>query len=135
MSGREQITVEFKDGTPSRVFDPGDKVDVLIIVAGIDAAMRMATEITESNAAEWIPERQQVARDLVTAYQHKRLARARPAAVVPKPPAESVPAYAEELRAFAPPDWSGAILEYPYDDQEQRPPTCWDSINTVWSGR
>lgn len=37
IGGREQITVEFADGMPGRVFDLDDKVDVHFIIAGVDA--------------------------------------------------------------------------------------------------
>jgi hypothetical protein len=37
IGGRQQITVEFADGMPGRVFDPDDKVDVQFIIPGIDA--------------------------------------------------------------------------------------------------
>jgi len=37
MGGREQITVEFADGMPGRVFDLDDKVDVHFIMPGVDA--------------------------------------------------------------------------------------------------
>jgi len=37
IGGRQQITVEFTDGMPGRVFDPDDKLDVHITVPGIDA--------------------------------------------------------------------------------------------------
>lgn len=33
---RAQITVEFADGTPGRIFDPADVVEVLNIVPGAD---------------------------------------------------------------------------------------------------
>jgi hypothetical protein len=34
LGGREQITIEFADGTPGRVFDPEDEVDVLTAMPG-----------------------------------------------------------------------------------------------------
>lgn len=37
IAGREQITVEFADGMPGRVFDLDDKVDVYSIVPDVDA--------------------------------------------------------------------------------------------------
>jgi hypothetical protein len=37
IGGREQITVEFADGMPGRVFDLDDKVDVHFIMPGVDA--------------------------------------------------------------------------------------------------
>ncbi len=40
IGGREQITVEFADGMPGRVFDPDDKLDVHYIIAGVDAPGR-----------------------------------------------------------------------------------------------
>jgi hypothetical protein len=38
LGGREQICVEFEDGTPGRVFDLEDKVDVHMIWPGRDLA-------------------------------------------------------------------------------------------------
>ncbi|ORV86727.1 hypothetical protein AWC11_17010 [Mycobacterium interjectum] len=40
IGGREQITLEFADGMPGRVFDFDDKVDVHFIMPGIDAPGR-----------------------------------------------------------------------------------------------
>jgi hypothetical protein len=39
------------------------------------------------------------------------------------------PAYAEELRGFASPDWS-FVLEYPYDSDELAP-TGWNGMSTI----
>lgn len=36
MGHRTQISVEFADGTPGRLFDPGDPVEVYMIVPGPD---------------------------------------------------------------------------------------------------
>lgn len=97
----------------------------------VAAVMRMATEINVAGEQDRLRERQELARTLVTEYRERSVQRARP--VTPRV-VEAVPAYAEELRAFAPPDWSGVILEYPYAVDEQ-PATPWGGINIVWNGK
>lgn len=98
----------------------------------VAAVMRMATEITRADADERLRERQQVARDLVAGYQQRRVKPPRPVPAVPSP--DAVPAYREQLAAFAPPDWSGIILEYPAMPDEQ-PATLWSGVNTVAAAR
>jgi hypothetical protein len=110
-------------------------VTTMIVVVGdassdqVAAVMRIATEINVAGEEERLRERQQLARDLVDGYRRRPARRARPGCTPKSPqPVRLLPAYREELAAFAQPDWSGDILEYPAMPDKQ-PATPWGGVN------